>query len=281
MDDKVAVMNLEQIGTYIKLMCFCWNNDGLPSDKEELKNMCGNPGSWEVIWRKVGKCFYENNGKLYNKRLEKERMKQQAWREKSKLGGEKSAESRRKLKGGSTTVATKIKPKGKPPSSSSSSSPITSSIPKEDTEILTLLSKAKTYPFNKDKDLEFINGLKTEFPNVDILEKVKQITLNWLKFPLNKKSRPRVQIRRWITNEKKWQQEGDKGKRVGQSYEKEPSLIPMKIMTEAYKLLDRKKWESNSAFYDRAKSAFPIIRTQWDLSDKKPETFIRMVEGVQ
>lgn len=88
---------------------------------------------------------------------------------------------------------------------------------KEDTEILTLLSKVKNYPFNKEKDLEVIKGLKAEFPDVDILEKIKQITLNWLKFPLNKKSRPRVQIRKWVTNEQKWQKEGAKEKKVGKS----------------------------------------------------------------
>jgi len=88
---------------------------------------------------------------------------------------------------------------------------------KEDTGILNLLSKVKNYPFSKEKDLEFIQGLKTEFPDIDILEKTKQITINWLKFPLTKKSRPRVQIRRWVTNEQKWQKEGQRDKRVGES----------------------------------------------------------------
>ena len=87
----------------------------------------------------------------------------------------------------------------------------------EDAKILTLLSKVKNYPLNKEKDLEFIKGLKAEFPDVDILEKIKQITINWLKFPLLKKSRPRVQIRRWVTNEQKWQKEGQREKKVGVS----------------------------------------------------------------
>lgn len=86
---------------------------------------------------------------------------------------------------------------------------------KEDEEILTLLSKVKNYPLNNEKDLGFIKGLKTEFPDVDILEKIKQITINWLKFPLTKKSRPRVQIRRWVTNEQKWQKEGQQERKVG------------------------------------------------------------------
>lgn len=87
----------------------------------------------------------------------------------------------------------------------------------EDTEILTLLLKVKNYPFSQGKDSWFIKGLKTEFPDIDILEKIKQITINWLKFPLTKKSRPRVQIRRWVTNEQKWQKEGQQEKKVGES----------------------------------------------------------------
>jgi len=58
-DDKVAPMNLEQIGTYIKLLCYCWLNGGLPNNSEELCDMCGNPDNWDKIWRKVSKCFYE------------------------------------------------------------------------------------------------------------------------------------------------------------------------------------------------------------------------------
>lgn len=109
MDDKVAVMNLEQIGAYMKLLCYCWNNNGLPGDEEELKEMCGNPQNWDKIWKKVGKCFYKNSGKLYNKRLDEEKQKQKHWKEKSKEGGIKSGKIRReksrgKSKGGLNTT---------------------------------------------------------------------------------------------------------------------------------------------------------------------------------
>jgi uncharacterized protein YdaU (DUF1376 family) len=127
MDDKVIVMNLEEIGAYIKLLCFCWNNNGLTKNQKDLKNMCGNPKNWEHIWGKVSKCFYEKNEKYYNRRLEKEHKKQKAWRKKSQLGGIKSGISRGKMvepnmKGGSQMVHTKLKPKGNSSSSSSSSS---------------------------------------------------------------------------------------------------------------------------------------------------------------
>ena len=150
----------------------------------------------------------------------------------------------------------------------------------EDKEILILLSKVKNYPFDKERDLELIKGLKVEFPDVDVLEKAKQITLNWLNFPLLKKSRPRVQIRRWVSNEYKWQKEGDKSKEVGKSYTKEPELLPMQLLNQIYRIIDSKGGDKGK-FYARAKSAFPIIRTQWEQSDKKPETFIRLVEEVK
>jgi uncharacterized protein YdaU (DUF1376 family) len=135
MDDKVAVMNLEQLGAYTKLLCYCWNNNGLPNDEEELREMCGNPENWERIWRKISKCFYENSGKLHNKRLDKEREKQRHWKEKSREGGLKSGEIRRKksrgkMKGGSNKTkggSTKREPNTKPPSSSPSSSSSSSS----------------------------------------------------------------------------------------------------------------------------------------------------------
>lgn len=150
----------------------------------------------------------------------------------------------------------------------------------EDKKILTLLSKVKNYPFNKEKDLEFIQGLKVEFPDVDVLEKIKQITINWLKFPLLKKSRPRVQIRRWVTNEQRWQKEGDASRGVGKSYTKEEEFLPMEVLNKAYKIIQDGSGDI-SVFYNHAKSAFPKIKLQWEKSDKKPETFIKLVEGAK
>ena len=151
---------------------------------------------------------------------------------------------------------------------------------KEEPYILNLLSKVKGYPFNEKKDLEFISGLKADFPDLDALEEVKKKCAWWLGKPLLKKSNPHLQLRNWFLKAREFLKEGDKERKVGQSYEKEPSLIPMRIWTEAYGLLDRKKWKSTSDFYDKVKSVFPQIKPQWEQSDKTPETFIRLVEGV-
>ena len=68
--------------------------------------------------------------------------------------------------------------------------------------------------------------------------------------------------------------------KVGESYTKEPEFLPMELLNQIYRIIDGKGGDKGK-FYTRAKSAFPIIRTQWDLSDKTPETFIRLVEEVQ
>ena len=184
-DDKVAVMNMEARGVYITLLCFCWNNNGLTNDQEELKEMCGNPENWEKIWKKVGKCFYENNGKLYNKRLDKERKKQEFWREKSKEGGIKSGESRRKkvkskggsneIKGGSQMVEPKANHSVSPVSSLQSSS--STSISKKtyaQNELEELFEKWwKRYPRIEDKGKaksKYFNLIENEGTDPQLLE---------------------------------------------------------------------------------------------------------------
>lgn len=153
MDDKVAVMNLEQIGAYTKLLCYCWNNNGLPNDEEELKEMCGNPQNWDRIWKKVGACFYVKGGKIFNKRLDKEARKQKKWKKKSSKGGKESAKTRwgnrGNNKGGYKKVITKEKAKGNSPSSSPSSSSLK--------DIYTPQFKKfwEEYPNKKEKDVAF------------------------------------------------------------------------------------------------------------------------------
>ncbi len=129
---------------------------------------------------------------------------------------------------------------------------------KEDIEILNLLSKVKNYPFNKEKDLEFIKSLKVDFPNIDVIEKITQIILNWLNFPLTKKSRPRVQIRRWVTNEQKWQKEGQQEKRVGES-----SHAPSKKEDDYVKARAMKMKELQEKYQSEIDKAKKAHATDW------------------
>ncbi|MDY6862817.1 MAG: DUF1376 domain-containing protein, partial [Thermodesulfobacteriota bacterium] len=116
-DVNVVTMTMEERGVYITLLSHCWIEGCLKGGSEMLQAICNNPSNWEKIWEKVSRCFYEKDGIFYHNRLEKEKIKQSEWREKSRLGGIKSGEKRKKSKGGSRVV----EPNGNSSSSSSSS----------------------------------------------------------------------------------------------------------------------------------------------------------------
>lgn len=112
-DGNVAVMNMEERGVYITLLSYCWLEGWLPNASTKLKRMCNNPSNWEQSWNNIKHCFYEKEGKLYHKRLDKERQKQQEWREKSRIGGVRSGETRRK-KSKSNHPSTTLQPPYEP-----------------------------------------------------------------------------------------------------------------------------------------------------------------------
>lgn len=150
---KVALMTPAEEGAYIRLLSYDWSNDGIPDDDAQLAALSRLGEGWLNSGSTVvKKCFEPHprkDGFLTNRRLEKERLKQQNWRNKSRIGGQKSAENRRKQakirhtqdesKGGSRVV----QPKGNSSSSSSSSSSEsvftrTQEIQSSDAEIPTL-----------------------------------------------------------------------------------------------------------------------------------------------
>jgi len=131
----------------------------------------------------------------------------------------------------------------------------------------------------KDEDVQ---GWLEAYPACDVNSELRKMREWLLANPEKKKKNYRRFIVNWLirTQDKGGTRKEYKTSQVGQSYEKEPSLVPTRTWAEAYKLLDRKKWKSNSDFYDKVTSVFPKVKPQWELSDKKPETFIRLVEGV-
>lgn len=109
---QIALMTPAQEGAYIHLLCVAWNDPhcSLPANDEELSVLSRMGEEWLKGGSiKVKNCFVPHptiDGRIVNLRLIAEREKQERWREKSKIGGVKSAESRRnnKLKGGSQMV---------------------------------------------------------------------------------------------------------------------------------------------------------------------------------
>jgi uncharacterized protein YdaU (DUF1376 family) len=120
------LMTPEQEGAYIRLLCCDWLSDGIPDDDDALANLSRLGEGWFHHASKILRpCFHEHPAKpgfLTNVRLQKEREKQDAWREKSRQGGLKSSESRSKSNGRVVQANVKRTVQAKANSSSSSSS---------------------------------------------------------------------------------------------------------------------------------------------------------------
>lgn len=124
-------MTPEQEGAYLRLLCYDWSGDGIPDQDQSLAALSRLGEGWfKGASELVKDCFIPHPTKpgfITNERLQKERNKQREWRDKSREGGIRSAESRRKKtsKGGSRVVQPKanrtVEPNGNSISSSSSS----------------------------------------------------------------------------------------------------------------------------------------------------------------
>lgn len=121
---KVGMMSTEEIGAYLLLLFLDFQEKGFVYDSRRLAKWCRLPRRrFEKAWDAIKPCFVEREGRMYNPRLELERVKQAEWREKSSKGGLASAESRGK--GGSTLV----EPNRQPPANTPSPSPSPTNTP--------------------------------------------------------------------------------------------------------------------------------------------------------
>lgn len=118
---KVNLMTPAEEGAYIRLLAYEWQEDdcGLPDDDKALSQLSRLGEEWFNGGSRVLRaCFKAKGNRLYNERLLAEREKQSAWREKSRLGGIHSAESRKNKgiegkgegKGGSQMVGDCLQP---------------------------------------------------------------------------------------------------------------------------------------------------------------------------
>jgi uncharacterized protein YdaU (DUF1376 family) len=126
---RVRLLTLEEEGAYINLLCSCWLHGSIPADPAMAARLVGK-GCSATLATTVLTMFTPSiqAGRMVHERLERERLKQADWREKSASGGRKSAELR---KGASTTVqpplANGINQKATLQSTSTSTSTSTSS----------------------------------------------------------------------------------------------------------------------------------------------------------
>ena len=159
---RVALMSLEEEGAYIRLLCYCWQHGSIPSNPDQIARLIGK-GASTTLATTVATMFKphpNDTSCMVHERLEQEIIKQNEWARKSAEGGRKSAEMRKMLKGGSTTLArvvedclpNGINQKATLQSSSSSSSSIINrpdSVPEQVWNDFLKIRKAKKSPLTQ------------------------------------------------------------------------------------------------------------------------------------
>jgi uncharacterized protein YdaU (DUF1376 family) len=95
-DENVMAMTLEERGAYITLMAVEWREGSIPAEPKRLARIVGATlAEFEAIWGILGECFVEGEpGRLVHPRLERERGKQAAHRERQSQAGKEGAEKR-------------------------------------------------------------------------------------------------------------------------------------------------------------------------------------------
>jgi uncharacterized protein YdaU (DUF1376 family) len=114
--EGTSEMSPHEVGCYVRLLCHQWSRGQIPlSDPQKLRRVAGGVVSKDVLAKFP-------NGK--NKRLEREREKQQVWREKSREGGIKSGLTR-----ASRVLQPPLQPPLKPEAQPNANTPSSSSFP--------------------------------------------------------------------------------------------------------------------------------------------------------
>lgn len=96
---RVRMMTLEDRGAYITLLADAWDEDGLPTDLDDVAQLLGLKATskqFKRIWKRVGLAFELIDGRLRNPRQERERVKVKEFSamqsERAKSGWQKDAE---------------------------------------------------------------------------------------------------------------------------------------------------------------------------------------------
>lgn len=213
----VMLMTPEHEGAYIRLLCYDWMSDGIPDCDQSLAALSRLGEGWFKGGSTVLKrCFNQHPTKagfLTNPRLQKEREKQAEWREKSRIGGIKSAASRSSKR--SRVVQPKVnrpvEPNGN--SSSSSSSSNTPIVPRgTDADFLEFVWKATTPQSRNRSSREKLADAWSKTRNKPDHQTVLRVLALWAKCHDWTKDGGQFApgIHRWI-KERKWESEPESG----------------------------------------------------------------------
>ena len=186
---RVSLLTLEEEGAYLRLLASCWQHGSIPSDPNMIARLIGK-GASTTLATTLASMFQQhpfNAGLLVHDRLEKEREKQDAWSEKCREGGRKSAEMRKIGKGSSSVVEGLSEGSSNKKATLQSSITITNTSSNEEVG-----APKKTYLL----DEEFWAEMRRHYPNIDVeaesrkmdawllarpgRKKTRQFVINWL-----------------------------------------------------------------------------------------------------
>lgn len=210
-DANQAGMSLQESGAYARLMCYEWNEHGkgLPDDAVRCGYMVGaTPAQMRRMWPALRGCFVPHQtleGRIVHPRLEKERAKQQAYRDEQAEKGRQSAVNRKStavdLQGqpngnrGATEHPTGVQPKGKSPISYLlKDDPIEQDHPKNDSaETLPVSPPFLVFPTDGHaREWALTEGQVLDwqglYPNLDVREQARQALAWVLAKPSNRKT---------------------------------------------------------------------------------------------
>lgn len=110
---RVQRMSLTEVGVYIVLLSHAWLAGGIPTEPNEIAKIVKVPAvRFAKMWRgALSECFVKRGNVLINERLDKERRKQLAFREKQAAFGKKGGR-RVALPDPSSTLKGSVSPRG-------------------------------------------------------------------------------------------------------------------------------------------------------------------------
>jgi len=187
---RVSLLTLEEEGAYLRLLASCWQHGSIPSDPDKIARLIGK-GSSTNLATTLATMFQQHPTEstlLVHDRLERERDKQDAWSEKCREGGKKSAELRKLSKGSSTLV------EGLLEGSSNKKATLQSSITSTNTSSKEEVGADRKKSFLLDE--EFWSEMRRHYPDIDVdaesrkmdawllarpgRKKTRQFVINWL-----------------------------------------------------------------------------------------------------
>lgn len=75
-DEKYASLNDQELGFFHRCMNKSWVNGGIPADMGQLASLMKvSPTYLKKVWIGVGRCWYQNGDRFFNRRQEEERTR--------------------------------------------------------------------------------------------------------------------------------------------------------------------------------------------------------------